>query len=235
MDRPSLKAQKRNITGRKVKTLRNKGILPANIFGKKVKSQEISIDQKEFEQVFKKAGETTLVNLKLDAEKSPRAVLISNIQADPLTESPLHVDFHQVDLKEKVVAQVPVEVIGESPAEKTGIGTAVTYIDEIEVEALPGDLPENFMVDISNLSEVDQAIFIKDLKIDKNKIEIKDDLESIIVKVEPPQKEEVIEVPTPVEGEETAEREAGEETAKEEPTEGAEKPKEEAPEAKDKE
>jgi len=88
-----------------------------------------------------------------------------------------------------------VEISGESPAEKSGLGTIVAQLNEIEVRALPLDLPEKFVVDVSKLIEVDQAIFVKDLDVDKLKVEIKTDLESIIVKVEPPQKEEVIEQP----------------------------------------
>jgi large subunit ribosomal protein L25 len=109
----------------------------------------------------------------------------------------IHVNFLQVDLKEKVEAEVPVELVGESPAEKQSLGTVVQYLNEIKVEALPTDLPEKFEVDTSELAEVDQAIYIKDLKYDKSKVEVKNDPEEIVVKVEPPQKEEVVEV-TPV-------------------------------------
>jgi len=164
---------------------------------------------KDFEEVFKKAGETSLVTLVLKNGKSEeRAVLISNVQKDPVSEAPIHIDFRQVDLKEKVTAEVPVELKGESPAEKTSVGTVVQYIDKIEVEALPGDLPEKFVVDIAALSEVDQAIFVKDLEIDKAKVTLKVDPEEIVVKVEPPQKEEEVAPPAaevPVEGEVPAE------------------------------
>ena len=212
MEKYTLSAQKREVVGRKVKTLRSQGLLPANVYGKKVKSQAITVSLKEFEDVFKKAGETSLVNLVLKNGKSEeRAVLISNVQKDPVSETPIHIDFRQVDLKEKVSAEVPVELKGESPAEKTSVGTVVQYIDKIEVEALPGDLPEKFVVDITSLSEVDQAIFVKDLEIDKAKVEFKVDPEEIVVKVEPPQKEEEVAPAAPevpVEGEVPAEGEA---------------------------
>jgi large subunit ribosomal protein L25 len=205
MDKHTLTAQKRDVVGRKVKTLRAQGLLPANIYGKKVKSQSISVGLKDFEEIFKKAGETSLVTLVLKNGKSEeRAVLISNVQKDPISETPIHIDFRQVDLKEKVTAEVPVELKGESPAEKTSVGTVVQYIDEIEVEALPGDLPEKFVVDVSSLAEVDQAFFVKDLEIDKAKVILKVAPEEIVVKVEPPQKEEEVAPPpaaeVPVEG-----------------------------------
>jgi large subunit ribosomal protein L25 len=115
------------------------------------------------------------------------------------------VDFLQVDLKEKVEAEVPVELTGESPAEKQAIGTVVQYVNEIKVKALPMDLPEKFIVDTSELAEVDQSILVKDLKVDRTKVDIKTGQDEIVVKVEPPQKEEVVAPPAPAEGEVPAE------------------------------
>jgi large subunit ribosomal protein L25 len=199
MDTKNLKAEDRKIAGRKVKTLRSQGIIPGNIFGKKIKSQSIQVSLKEFEDVYKEVGETGVINLAFGGEKRP--VLVHGVQLNAKTDQILHVDFHQVDLKEKIEAEVPVELMGESPAEKQSLGTVVQYINAIKVEALPTDLPEKFVIDVSNLSEVDQAVFVKDLKIDKSKVGIKNDPEEIIVKVEPPQKEEVVEAPPPTQAE----------------------------------
>jgi len=198
MEKIVLKAKIRKDIGRKVKLLRKEGILPANIYGKKIKSESIQIDLKEFLNIYKVVGDTKLFYI------NERPVLVTNIQKDPVSDSLLHIDFHQVDLKEKVEAKVPVELIGESPAEKQSIGTVVQYLNEIEVEALPTDLPDKFEIDISKLSEVDQMVHVKDLPFDKSKIEVKTDLEEILVKVEPPQKEEIIPPPVsevPAEGE----------------------------------
>lgn len=196
-----LKAEKREIFGRKVNRLRKEGLIPSNIFGKKIKSEAVTVNAKEFEDIFKKAGETQIIDL------NGKSVLVSNMQTDPISGLTLHVDFRQVDLTEKIEAKVPVEVEGESPAEKQNLGTVVQQIHEIEVEALPADLPEKIVIDISELVEVDQAIYVKDLKVDK-KVEIKSDLELIVVKVEAPTKEEVVEAPVVAEGEVPAEGEA---------------------------
>jgi len=207
MDQKTLKAEERKISGRKVKTIRTQGILPGNVYGKKTKSLAVQVDRKEFEKIYKEVGETGLIMLQVGKEERP--VLVHNVQVHPVTDEPIHIDFRQVDLKTKVTAEVPIEVTGESPAEKQGIGTVVQYLNQVEVEALPTDLIEKFMVDTSTLAEVDQAIYVKDLKVDKSKIEIKTNGDEIIVKVEPPQKEEVVEVPvTPVEGEVPVEGEA---------------------------
>lgn len=201
MPKTILKAEKRTLEGRKVKTLRKKGILPGNIYGNKIKSQSVQVDLKEFQKTFKDIGETGLLTLNVGSEEKP--VLIHNLQLNPKTDEPVHVDFLQVDLKEKVEAEIPVELMGESPAEKQAIGTVVQYINQIKVEALPADLPEKFEVDISLLAEVDQSILIKDLKFDRTKVEIKMDQGEIVAKVEPPQKEEVVEVPAPTTEEST--------------------------------
>lgn len=206
MTKHSLQAEERKITGRKVKKLRNGGLLPANIYGKDVKSLSVQIKLDEFNKLYKEAGETGLIELSVG--KDVRPVLVHNLQKNPITDLPVHVDFFQVNLKEKVTTMVPVELTGESPAEKQSLGTVVTQLSEIEVEALPADLPEKFVVDISNLTDVDQAVHVKDLDYNKEKVEIKSDVEAIVAKVEPPQKIEEAPVPAPVEGEVTTEGEA---------------------------
>jgi len=220
MPKTILKAEERKIEGRKVKNLRKEGILPGNVYGKKIKSLAVQVDLKEFTKTFKEIGETGLLTIQIGTDEKP--VLIHNLQKNPKSDELIHVDFLQVDLKVKVEADIPVELIGESPAEKQGIGTVVQYLNEVKVEALPTDLPESFEVDTSILSEVDQSIMVKDLKFDKSKVEIKSDLEEMVAKVEPPQKEEVVEAPVaPVEGEAPADGEtAGEETAEGESAQG---------------
>jgi large subunit ribosomal protein L25 len=221
MEKIVLKAEKRDFLGRKVGRLRKSGILPANIFGKKIKSLSVSVDFSEFEKVFKKTGETNLVELQIDGDVRP--VLIHNVQKDPVTDTLLHVDFLQVDLKQKVVAQIPLVFVGESPAEKQGLGTVVQYINEIEVEALPADLPDKFEIDLSKLETVGQIVQILNLSVDSSKVEIKADKEQMLVKVEPPKVivEEVKAPETPVEttaGEAVPEegQPAGEEVTKDE-------------------
>lgn len=219
-----LKTEKRNVLGRKVKRLRREGVLPANIYGKKAKSLAVQVKLDEFQKVFSEAGETGLVELKLNDKV--HSVLIHNVQLDPVTDKPLHADFLEVDLKEKVTATVPIHLIGESPSEKEG-GVVVQQMHEVEVEALPTDLPEKIDVDISVLIEIDQAIKVGELKVDKSKVEVKEDPERIVVSVAPPAKEEEVAPPpvveeAPAEGEAApTEGEAGAEVTKEEKKEEA--------------
>lgn len=192
MKKPKLEVQKRKIFGRKVKKLRAEGVLPANIYGAKIKSTAVQVDLKKFEEAYKQVGETGIVDLKVKGEKEPRLILIHNLQLDPVTDLPLHADFHQVKLKEKITVEIPIEMIGEAPAEKERVGILVSLLDSLEVEALPTDLPEKFEVDVSKLEKIDDAIRVKDIKVDEKKIKILVSENEVVVKIEPLAKEEVL-------------------------------------------
>ena len=195
MANPKLKVTKRKILGRKIKKLRKEGILPANIYGKKIKSLAVQLPEKEFLVVYKEAGETSIVDLNVGSEKESRPVLIANLQTDHVTDAPLHVDFRQVVLTEKTTATIPVELAGEAPAVDQKKGILVQQVDELDVEALPKDLPDKLVISISGLDEVGDTVYVKDIKVDEKKIEIKADASRIIAKIEPPTKEEEIEKP----------------------------------------
>lgn len=194
MDKLTLTVEPRTLQGRKVKTLRRQGILPGNIFGKKTASTAVQVKLDEFTKIFAKAGETSVIDLKLTGETKDRPVLISNIARNPVTEQFVHVDFRQVDLHQKVVTTVPVELVGESPAEKDLGGIIVQQINELEIEALPTDIPEKLEVDITKLKAIGDSLTIGDIKFDTTKITIKEDLTQVIVSAQAP-KEEVEETP----------------------------------------
>jgi len=195
-DRPVLKVEKRKLLGSKVKSLRKQGILPANIYGRKVKSLAVKGDFKEIKKIFNRVGETGLVNLTVKGEKAPRAVLLHGPQLNPTTDQLIHLDFRQADLTQKITADVPIGVDGESPAVNHGQGVLVQLLQEIEVEALPTDLPERLTVNISSLKEVDQGItvaqLIKSSEINTKKVTVKTGNDQLVVKIEPPTKEEEI-------------------------------------------
>lgn len=136
MNKTILEAKIRKITGRKVKNLRKEGLIPANIYGKKIKSQAIQVKALDFKKAYEEAGETGLISLKIqdgkDKEKD-RAVLVSNVQFNPLTDAVVHVDFRQVDLKEKVTANVPIELVGESPAEKGALARLFNILTRLRL------------------------------------------------------------------------------------------------------
>jgi len=208
-----LTVQKREVTGRKVKHLRSKGVIPGNIYGADVTSQAVSFDELAFRDVFKEAGETHIVNLTVDGEKSVRPTLIYQVQQDPISRQLLHVDFRQVNLKEKITAVIPLELMGESEAEDKG-AVILTLKNELEVEALPTDLPETLEVDISKLKEVGNVLTVADIKVDADKVKILLESDEVLVKAEEPKEEEVVE-PEPEAVEEGAEEVVAEEEGKE--------------------
>ena len=224
-EKAKLTVEKRKITGRKVKALRRQGILPANIYGKKNKSLAVQLEVKSFLPVFNKVGETGLVELKVVDEKETRPVLIHNVQFHPINEAPIHADFYQVDLKEKVVAKVPMELIGESPAVKDKIGILIQPLSEVEVEALPADLPEKIEVDISGLKVVDDAVVVGSVKVPQG-VKILTDEKEILAKIEPLAKEEEVVAPPPAEEVPTEAVEGEEVPPQEVPVEGEKKSQE---------
>lgn len=161
MKREHLKVEKRTVLGKSVKNLRRDGILPGNVYGADIKSQAVQADYKEFEKVFKSTGETGLVDLKLDDQTIP--VLIHNLATD-YRNNILHADFYKVNLKEKITTPVPLVFEGEPKAVAENAGILMTIMSEIEIEALPTELPENIKVDVSHLATVDEQILVSELK-----------------------------------------------------------------------
>ncbi|MEX2007530.1 MAG: 50S ribosomal protein L25, partial [Candidatus Levyibacteriota bacterium] len=161
MKRESLKVEKRSVLGKKVKKLRRDGIIPGNVYGKDINSQAVQVGKKEFDAVFKEAGETGLVDLKLDSQIIP--VLIHNIATD-YRNNVLHADFFKVNLKEKIKTEVPIEFIGEPKAETDKTGLLMPIMSVIEIEALPEELPESIQVNVEHLAQVDEQITVADLK-----------------------------------------------------------------------
>jgi large subunit ribosomal protein L25 len=184
VEKINLSAKPRTLLGKKVKNLRLGGELPANIYGKGLSSTPIAVEERSFREVLGKAGETGLVYIDLGAEEGPRPVLIHGVQRDPVTSRPQHVDFYQVNLKEKTTANVPVTMIGDNALEKSGEGLIIQTLKEIEVEAYPTDIPHEFTVDISALSEIGQTVKVTDLEYDREKVEVKADPEAVILVIQ---------------------------------------------------
>lgn len=180
MKRHTLNAQIRQDVGKKVSKLRAEGKLPATVYGKKVTSVSITVSAAEFESVYDTAGETGLIDLVVGKEVKP--VLVHNVQRDPMRGTTLHVEFHQVDLKEKVKAAVPLVAVGESPAVTQKVGVLLTLLSEVEVEALPADLPDKIEIDVSKLSEIDQELKVADLHV-PNGVTILSDAAVSVVKI----------------------------------------------------
>lgn len=192
MERIEFQAQIRESVGKSLNSLRKDGFLPSVVYGHNFENLPIQIRYKDFEKAFKAAGESTLINLKIGDSVEP--AVIKDIQRDPVTDKIIHADFYKVNLKEKIKAKVPVVFTGESEAVKGG-GILVKTVSELEVEALPSDLPHELSVDISVLDKFGDEIKIKDIKV-SDKVSLQANPEDVIALVQEP-KEEKEEVAAP--------------------------------------
>ncbi len=189
-----LKAQVRNILGKKLKTLREKGIIPAVVYGPGYKPTSIQLDYEEFRKIFEQAGESTLIKLKIKNEKlktgeENKDVLIHDIAKDPVSDRFIHVDFYQVRMDKVITAEVSLVFEGEAPAVKNLDGVLLKNVTEVEVEALPKDLPHEIKVNISSLDTFDKHIRIKNLELPPG-VKILADPEEMVASVIPPRTEE---------------------------------------------
>jgi large subunit ribosomal protein L25 len=188
-----LHVSKRTIVGKRVSQVRLAGDIPANVFGEDHASQALSMRKKDTVRYLQAEGESGLLYL-VDEDKKETPVLIDEIQTDPVSSQPIHISFKRVNLKEKVQSEVPVEMVGEAD-----IPNATIFLvkDMLEVEALPTDLPESIVLDISGLTEIGQALHLADAKYDRAAVQVlltEEELEEPLVIVQE-LKEEVEEVP----------------------------------------
>ena len=227
-----LRAEKRELLGKKVKTLRAVGLVPAVIFGKDERSLPITVNKKEFLDVFKEVGETGLVEVELKDQTSN--VLIRNYTKHSVTGNILHIDMYKVNLKEKTSAIVPIVFEGVPEMVKSGDAILLEILNEIEVECLPTDIPKQFTVDTTVLKDLDAIITVSDLNYDKEKITIlgHEENEPVAKLDYAVMEEEVVEEVTEAEAIEGVE--ATEEKIKEEGEEGKkEESKEKQPEKRE--
>ncbi len=184
MDKPQLKAQKRDLETTTPNKLRKAGSLPAVLYGHKVKNESLSVNLREFEKVLKKAGESTIIDLVTEDGKI-HPVLIHEVQNHYLTSQPIHVDFYEVSMTEKLKAKVALEFIGESGAVKTLGAILVKILSEVEVECLPADLPHNLTVDLGKLKTMEDSIHVKNLEVSP-KVKVLTPADELVAKVQPP-------------------------------------------------
>ena len=192
----NLSAKIRKATKKKVKALRNRGIIPAVLYGPKTKNTLIEINAKEFEKIFKAAGESSLISLDVEGKKEKAIVLIHDLKKEPFAGKITHVDFYQPALDKEIEAHVALVFEGVSPAVKELGGTLVKNFSEIEVKALPQNLPKEIKVNVSGLKTFEDNILIKDLLIPPEVKVLKKHAEEIVVSVTPLEKvEEELEKP----------------------------------------
>lgn len=178
-----LKAEPRELAGKKVKQLRRQGYVPGNVYGDGMESMPVQVEAKALETALRHATSTTLVDLTVGKSHLRRHVLVRNVQYELLKRIPTHVDFYAVRMDATIKASVPLVLRGESPAAHGADVILLHPVGAVNVEGKPGDLPEAIEVDVTGLTEVNQAIYARDLPLPRGTT-LLDDPEELIVKVQ---------------------------------------------------
>jgi len=232
MEQIELRAESRDVFGKKTKRLRRSGLIPATLYGPRTEPVSLQVRERDLRSVLDRAGTHQLISLRIDQADRPRMTLAREIQRDVITHSLLHVDLYEVVMTERITAETPLTLVGEAPAVAMKAGLLVRGLDSVQVQCLPSELPEYIDVDVRVLEEKDQVILVKDLVVDEA-VEILTNPEEVVVKVLPIKElvvEEVVEEEVePVEVEVIAAAKEREEEP-EEVLEEAEQPEDEEPE-----
>lgn len=176
-----LKVEKRDVLGKKVKFLRNKGMVPAHLFGHNVDSLALQGEAAVLNKVISQAGKTRLIDLKVGKSQKGHNVMVREVQKDAIRGDLIHVDFYEVNMAEKIKVEVPVMIVGESPALKIRENMLYQTLNSLHIECLPDKMPDRIPVDISIIKEVEQAVHVKDISIPD--VTILNEPELVIAKV----------------------------------------------------
>lgn len=209
-----LNASKRVITGKATRRLRREGRLPAVMYGQRAAAATIELDRHDFERVYARTGRTQLIDLVVESGR-PHKVLVKAVQVSPRSNAVVHVDFHQVSLRERLQVDVPIAVTGEAEPVRAGEADVLQVIHALRVECVPTKIPEVIEVDISGLDEVDAGIRVSDVTLPDGVAAVTDP-DELIVKLAARRVVEEVAEPEEAAEEEEAAGEAGEEAPSEE-------------------
>ena len=187
-----LSAVKRTVLGKQVKQLRRQGWTPGVMYGHGYESVPLKFERRELQRLLSETGGSQLVGIKIKGQSQPEMALVRDVQRDPIRQTILHVDFYRVQMTERLTTEIPLELIGASPIAELNEGILLQGISSIEVECLPSDLVDAIEVDLSDLVELDQALYVRDLAIPSG-IDVLTDTNEMIVRLVPIAEEETFE------------------------------------------
>lgn len=189
--RETLKAEPRQLVGKKVGRLRRSGIMPATVYGHNIEPQNIQVNAHDFRMAFRKAGPTQLINLEIEGQ-APRAVLVRQTSVDAKRNALLHVEFFQANLREKITTHVPLHFVGDSPAVRDG-GIFLPILDHVDITSFPQNVPAGGIeVEVSKIEEINGLIHAGDISLPGD-VELVTPADEVVCKVNPPTAEEVLE------------------------------------------
>lgn len=214
MDVPTLKLDRRMLTGKKVRSLRRQGVIPVHVYGADIEPANLQVDDRTLNRLLPQVGSNIPISVEYEGQDRENICFVREIQRHPVTETVLHVDFLRVDITRTVAAEVPITLVGTSPAVSQMAGTLLQNIQSLSIEALPMNMPAEVTVDISSLVDFDTTLAVGDVEVPGD-VKVLNEPEDVIVRVAPPRLEvEVVE--------EDEELEEGEEAVEGEETEDSE-------------
>ena len=219
MDVLSLKLEPREITGKKVKRLREQGIVPVHVYGRSLEPLALQVESQLLRRILLQVGTNVPLSVEIDGQKGEDICFVREVQRHPVTEDVLHVDFMRVDVEQTIEAEVPIVLIGTAPGVRELNGTLLQPLQSILVVSLPMNVPASIELDVSTLDDFEKAIYVRDVSVAAN-VTVVTDSDEMIARVVPPRVEveevaveEEVEGLEGEEGAEGAEGAAGEERA----------------------
>jgi len=181
-----LKVRPRTVLGKKVKAMRRGGRTPGNVFGHKIASTAVEADTMELTHVLRGMTRNAIVNLTVEGEGAPRTVVVREVSRDTVTSKILHIDFYQISMTEKMRAEVPIVLVGTSDAVVTLGGVLLQTLERVPIEAFPGDIPTQFEVDVSQITQLDGSLHVRDLDVDQTKVTLHAEPDVVVARVATP-------------------------------------------------
>ena len=191
-DQVELTAEKRTVLGKQVKQLRRQGWVPGVMYGHGFEAIPLQFENRSISKLLSHVSGSQLVSVQVADQKEPEMALVRDVQRDVIKGTILHVDFYRVEMTERLTAEIPLVIVGESPVIALHEGILIQGISAIEVECLPGDLVDEIAVDLSDLEEIGQGVYVRDLAIPSG-IDVLTDVDEMIVRIVALAEEEVIE------------------------------------------
>ena len=186
-----LQAKTRTVVGKKNQALREQDLIPAVVYGRNIKNQNIQLGASVFSKIFNQAGETSIIDLQI-SDQEPVKVIIQDVSKNAVSGAIIHIDFHQIREDEELTVEVELEFVGESPAVKEFGAVLIKSLDVIKIQCLPANLIHKIEVDISALKEFGNVIYVKDLKITE-KVKVLENIDEAVVSVSAPRTDKELE------------------------------------------
>ena len=185
-------AEKRTALGKRVKNLRQQGWVPGVMYGRDFDPVVLQFEERSLGQILSHVSGSQLVGINIKGEEEQETALVRDVQRDVIRGNVLHVDFYRVRMTERLTAEIPLLLVGESPIAVLNEGVLLQGVSAVEVECLPGDLVDSLAVDLADLVEIDQGVFVRDLAVPAG-IDILTDPDEMIVRVVAMREEEELE------------------------------------------